>query len=89
MTWYSRHQLFSSSKKKQEGKKGSAKHFHKNHQSFGGVPESCGLEMQAVLSIQHFSTEGRIAKWPKAARAAPENNGLVIMDSAGMYGNKT
>lgn len=34
-------------------------------------------------------TEGGIAKHPKAVRAALENNGLVIMDSSGIYGNKT
>lgn len=74
---------YSPNQKKQGGKKGSAKCVHKNHQSFGGVPESCGLQMQAVLSIKHVSTEGGTAKWPKAARAALENNSLVIMDTSG------
>jgi len=53
------------------------------------VPESCGLQMLVVLSIKLFMTEGGTAKWPKAVRAALENNGLVIMDSSGIYGNKT
>lgn len=75
--------------KKKRRKKVFAKCVHKNHQSFGGVPESCGLQALVVLSIKHFMTEGGIAKWPKAVRAALENNGLVIMDSSGIYGNKT
>jgi len=45
--------------------------------------------MLVVLSIKLFMTEGGTAKWPKAVRAALENNGLVIMDSSGIYGNKT
>lgn len=90
MTWYSMHQLFPQLEKaRKKTPEISTKRVHKSHQSFGGMPESCGLQMLVVLSIKFFMTEGGRAKWPKAVRAARENNGLVIMDSSGIYGNKT